>query len=421
MSAEDNKSIVGDDVEEHEVRHPTFDRQPEETEAIIPGRVRAIADARERDIETINALRRDNEALRSELDRIQQVFGTAPLRGAATPAPGRYTVPPITPSASLAPMRTAVPLATPTANPYINRNIASVSESSSSTPKIKIDWPAHFTGIVGQGPVLRHWGYGMADVNAVRGISLADDVDTSTAILEAATRLSQSALEWYHDTWLPLAAAIEQAGVKPKWSQFMAHLQAMFEPLPPSFIARAELKSLRQTGALADYIHRFRLLSSRIPDMAEADRVERFIDGLKPALAAKVTISLCEDLITATSVAIKLEASYQALQLNRAQVARPPFVARGRQFNAPNAPARHGAVAAVPMELGHVATHDDTYDEHEESVSSPSLAALQQQQRAPIPKLTDAVKAELAAQGKCYRCRQKGHIARNCTFFDPKN
>lgn len=428
MSSDDNKSNVHesamttDDTEVHPVRHPLFEDNPPEVERLIRERVAPLLRSIAMSNQMIDELRRENEALRARIV-------------AATPAPGRFTVPPMTPSVPLAVPRAtgSMTSASPMTGPYVNPSptaptsavpgsnttTAGSSSSSSSCPKnVKYEWPDAFSGIAKQGPTFRHWGYGMTNIMAVRNVSLSDDVDTSGAIREAATRLTDSALEWYNDSWLPLAATMEQVGVKPKWSQFMAHLQAVFEPLPPSFIARTELKSLRQTGGLADYIHQFRLLSSRIPDMAEADRVERFIDGLKPALAAKVTIAMCEDLITATAIAVKLEASYQALQANRPHGARQAFAGRGRQFNLPNAPARPGVAPVAPMELGQVATQDD-FDG--DDVSTQSLAAIQPHQRSAIPKMTDALKADLAAQGKCYRCRQKGHIARNCTFFDRKN
>jgi hypothetical protein len=233
-------------------------------------------------------------------------------------------------------------------------------------------------------------------------------------ILEAATRLSHSALDWYHDVWLPLA--IGMLPDRPKWSQFLLALQAQFEPLPPSFIARTELKSLKQTGTLNDYINQFRLLSSRIPDMAEADRVDKFIDGLKSGLAAKVAAQLCETMIEATTVAWKLDAAYQAALPAR----QPPRMFQRRQTNAANAAPRNDP-AGSPMELGHMDDHDNGNgdgDGDDEKPPSLSLATMQVQRTA-FPKLTDALRAELIATGKCLRCRQKGHMARNCTFFGP--
>ncbi len=366
--------------------------------------------------QTITDLNHANEALRAELNALRGTVHTASVLRSAMASPGRFTAPPMTPStSSIHPRTTAVPpsvlhFANPSATPIVNR--------PASDAKVRLEWGPAYTGIVKHGPTLRPWGYSMYNIFTARGISLDDSVDTSGAILEAATRLSHAALDWYHDVWLPITAAMLPE--KPKWSQFLAALQAQFEPLPPSFIARTELKSLRQTGTLNDYINQFRLLSSRIPDMAEADRVEKFIDGLKPALAAKVAAQLCETMIEATTVAWKLEAAYQATVPVRQQ--QRAFPRNRPNYPSANVAARHDVAAAAPMELGHIGVHDEddnnNDDNDEKHAPSHSLAAMQAQpQRVALPKLTDAVRAELASAGKCFRCRQKGHIAKNCTFF----
>jgi len=123
--------------------------------------------------------------------------------------------------------------------------------------------------------------------------------------------------DWYSKFWLPLVESMKP--VEPKWSEFIATFQAQFEPLPPSYLVRAEMRMLQQTGSLGmgTYITRFRHLSSSIPDMAEADHVDYFIRGLMPALQNKVKMSLPQNLITAVTIAVRQEATYQAMEKPR--------------------------------------------------------------------------------------------------------
>jgi hypothetical protein len=261
-----------------------------------------------------------------------------------------------------------------------------------SHPKIALkDYPT-YSGNPTEGNTIRHFAMAWENITTAQGISLDEDDDTSREVALAATRLTDAALEWYHDTWTPMVVAM--APTKPKWIELITALQAQFEPLPPSFVARSELRALRQTGTLNDYINRFRHLNSSIPDMAEADRVDNFIRGLKPALQAKVNMSLPHNLTTAYTVAVRQEAAYQAMVPNRPRVA--------QQNNRPR----------TPPDVGHLAAVEDESDD-EKGNSSLSLAAMQ----APSPKLTNELRAELLKSGKCFRCRQAGHISKNC----PKN
>ncbi len=67
------------------------------------------------------------------------------------------------------------------------------------------------------------------------------------------------------------------------------------------------------------------------------------------------------------------------------------------------------------------AADEDDEDDEKKHAPSHSLAAMQPARSFP-PKLTDALRAELQAQNKCFRCRQVGHIARQCkVYIDSKN
>jgi len=83
------------------------------------------------------------------------------------------------------------------------------------------------------------------------------------------------------------------------------------------------------------------------------------------------------------------------------------------------------------MELGHIGTrtndddekHADGHDGDIDDIKTPmsySLAAVQQQTapppraRTPLPKLSEADRAQLRASGSCFRCRQHGHVSRDC-------
>ena len=139
--------------------------------------------------QTITDLNRVNEALRTELNALRGTVHTASVLGTAMASPGRFTAPPMTPMGlPIHPRTTAVPpaihFAGPSPHPVANRPASDV--------RVCLEWGPAFTGIVKQGPTIRPWGYSMYNIFTARGISLDDSVDTSGAILEAATRPSIS-------------------------------------------------------------------------------------------------------------------------------------------------------------------------------------------------------------------------------------
>lgn len=61
------------------------------------------------------------------------------------------------------------------------------------------------------------------------------------------------------------------------WGTFQQSIRKAFRPIAPEMAARDKLDTLRQTNSVNAYAIQFRQTVSQIHDMAEADRVHRFI------------------------------------------------------------------------------------------------------------------------------------------------
>jgi hypothetical protein len=223
---------------------------------------------------------------------------------------------------------------------------------------------------------------------------------------------------WYRTEYLP--------SIKPDpvtWDFFIQSITDKYEPVPVGFTARTALKSVRQSGTIEEYNAAFSEVVSLIPDMAEADKVDKYIEGLKQGLRLKVAGTLTRTLLESMTVAVQLEAAWA--NVPRDNRAAPPFVRyHNRHVAAPATPARSSEATQSPpaQHLGRMSVADEDDDDDEKKhAPSHSLAAMQPTRSFP-PKLTDAMRAELQAQNKCFRCRQVGHIARQCkVYIDSKN
>jgi hypothetical protein len=252
-----------------------------------------------------------------------------------------------------------------------------------------------------------NWQY--AFLNYCDAMELDTKRDAEKCITIAATLFAPEVARWYRTEYVP---AIKPSPVT--WEFFVQFVMNKYEPVPIGFTARTALKSIRQTGTIEEYNAAFNEVITRIDDMSEADKVDKYIDGLKQALRVKVASTLTQTLVESMTVAVQLEAAWAT---TRDRIA-PAGHNRNNRGQPVAAATRNGDAAQGPaMHLGRMSLHDhkndDGDDDEERSAPSHVLAAIQPQ-RGPLSKLTDADRARLSAIGGCFKCRKPGHMARDC-------
>ena len=135
------------------------------------------------------------------------------------------------------------------------------------------------------------------------------------------------------------------------------------------------MENLRQRTSVTDYANQFSGLLLEVPEMHPADAVYRFVKGLKPQIRLHVELQRP----TTVNDAIRLaQAADSALYFTR-----PTY-----PVNRPTPPPTY--MGPQPMQLGALALP---------------------------PKLSPAERERLFRERKCFRCRQPGHLAQECTFF----
>ncbi|CAI7885977.1 unnamed protein product [Closterium sp. NIES-53] len=74
------------------------------------------------------------------------------------------------------------------------------------------------------------------------------------------------------------------------WDAWCAGLRACFEPIAGSISARQKLRTWRQLGSVQDYTSGFLALCEHVGYMHEAERVDRYIGGLKPDISHEIML-----------------------------------------------------------------------------------------------------------------------------------
>ena len=94
------------------------------------------------------------------------------------------------------------------------------------------------------------------------------------------------------------------------WANFITTLRDRYRPVQASMMARQRLDKLRQrTGQSVNaYANQFQITLQPISDMSAADQVHHFVNGLLPAIAAKVWERHPLILQTAVDYAVSAEA-----------------------------------------------------------------------------------------------------------------
>lgn len=162
------------------------------------------------------------------------------------------------------------------------------------------------------------------------------------------------------------------------WQELRTALLARFSPLNKTLAARDKLSKWRQLKDVATYNSDFLQILLDIPDITEAEKLDRYCRGLKTYIWESLCTKEYQKVESVMTDALKVEAAKKGSRVTNNTNTRP-------------GPARPGSTQASsggiePMELG-----------------STSLV-----------KLTPEERERCFREGRCLRCREKGHLAKEC-------
>lgn len=183
---------------------------------------------------------------------------------------------------------------------------------------------------------------------------------------ETTLRVAISYIEGDAFSWLESFRLVNEINT---WEQLKEALVRRFSPLDKAIAARDKLHRWKQVKDVESFNSDFMSILIDIPDIAEAEKLDRYSRGLKSyiweALCTK-TYQRLEDLMT------------DALRVENAK--------RGRHQKARVNNGSSSNSHVTPMELGSTS----------------------------IQKLTPAEREKCLREGRCLRCRRTGHMARDC-------
>ena len=226
------------------------------------------------------------------------------------------------------------------------------------------------------------------------------------------------------------------------WDEFVTLLRARYRPVQAAMLARQRIGKLRMSEkhSVNQYTSAFQTTLTPIVDMGDADQVHHYVNGLLPSLVAKVWERHPKTLKDAIDYAVSAEAMG-----NFGRAAMPSR--GGGSFGSYNRP--YGGASASSSSSSHVPMDINSVESflQEEVEQSPStagvdvsamlaqMAAMQQTINAlqqsggssfrrngdRIPGLKPEEIAALLKAGKCFRCKQTGHMKNECPNRPPNS
>lgn len=206
-------------------------------------------------------------------------------------------------------------------------------------------------------------------------------VDNATKLREAATFLRGPASTWWR--------TVKQGDPTTRpttWEQFTQLLRHTFKPINSVKVARDKLAELQQKTSVRSYATAFRNIALDIPGMTNEEKLDKFSRGLKRTIREHVEMKEPATF----EEAVRLAERYDTLSWQH-----------HRTFDPISSHLMDGPAA---MELGAVV-------DSRTMTTSQSRPHTTANTKTP---LTPALRAQLLREGKCFYCREAGHMMINC-------
>lgn len=197
--------------------------------------------------------------------------------------------------------------------------------------------------------------------------------------------------------------ALLDTNVVPSFDDFIEESCKHFEVYDTAQQARRKLDALKQTGEAKFYAQAFRLLAEDA-DLSPSDLLHRAHEGLSNEIKVALAVRVARDKPKTWNDLLKdAEEIYGALKAARSEPYRLPFARTQPQQTQQTRPPPNSGFAPRPA-------FQPTFGYR------PPVAQPTQNRPLPArdPNVMDVDRMKQRAEGRCYKCGQKGHLQNAC-------
>lgn len=205
-----------------------------------------------------------------------------------------------------------------------------------------------------------------------------------------------------------------------KWQLFCEKLRKQYQPYNKAQVIRDQLDRLRQgQDTVNGYLQAFIRLAGQLSSIGDEEKLAYFRRGLKPRLA--VEIDRADGVMTyerATGIAAKVESAVNTLEARSFTFSNKKTQNYNRSVASSNSASANSAAPSIQQRT-QLAALQSVMPEREETAGNDSieegdpglpLNAVQLKNK----KLSFAEKGKLMKEGKCFYCKEPGHLIKAC-------
>ena len=244
---------------------------------------------------------------------------------------------------------------------------------------IKPPQPPRFKGVNKQ-PGILEWTYCAQSYLRAAGLE-----NHEQGIWHIANFLEDDALAW----WRLYSEGMDN-GTRPRittWAEMKRVMVDTFQIFNHETNLRDRYEALKQTGSVNEYIAAFRTIVIELEDEPQKARIYRFLKGLKPAIQAATRTHKPTTLEQAMDIADEADRSQLHAYGGRIDTTKEEKNGVSTDLDGFTWPAP--APGPVPMEVNAV-------------------------------RLSAAERSRLMSEGRCFNCKQTGHMANECPSLGKK-
>jgi hypothetical protein len=223
----------------------------------------------------------------------------------------------------------------------------------------------------------------------------------------ASTYLTDNAATWWQ-TFTSIQPNGDATAIT--WQMFHAGLTDMFKPVNSKKVARDRLAALQQTHSVVKYNFHFQQLCLQIDDINEAEKLDKYVRGLQQHIRVKVELEQARTLTQAMSHAHVIDSITYHNRMNTYNNHAPSNY--NNNTDAMDLSTIEGEYDNAADDTLNVVTirNNNTRGATYNSTSNQTA----RRSFTPLQRLSQDEFAYCQRNRLCLRCKEVGHIARNC-------